>query len=171
MDAKASLFRSFGHSLRSDGVLDVGDTPLHLAISNGDLETSLTLIYAQKWINEANDRGETPLHIAVRCGNYRLTKMLVGAGAKLDAVNWYGNTPLHDTMRKGRGAYAIANLLIRSGSPLNAQNNNGFTPAACAAIILHLPLLKLLRRSGADFFVKCASGHDALALFHAALLK
>ena len=72
-----------------------GNTPLHIAILNDDLD--LVKFFAEAGANlEATDEaGGTALHVAAWDGHTEIAKYLVEQGADLEAEDDEGNTPLH----------------------------------------------------------------------------
>src|SRR5262249_51233472 len=63
-----------------------GNTPLHLAVLEGDEKTALQLVQHPELLNVANDKGQTPLGLAVLKRKADLIKLLSSKGAKLKPV-------------------------------------------------------------------------------------
>jgi len=103
-----------------------GNSPLHLAIRNGNLDMFHVLIGTGSDLNAVNKQGDTPLHIAVKLKKLDFIKELIAAGANLNAKNKKLETPLHLAINKNYIA-AIKDL-IESGADLNVRDKNGSTP-------------------------------------------
>jgi len=75
-----------------------GDTQLHVAIMEGNLEAAIKLISLvphPSLLDLQNNEGQTPLHISVLAKQPRVARLLVIAGAKVDLRDHFGNTPVH----------------------------------------------------------------------------
>ncbi|MEX0961564.1 MAG: ankyrin repeat domain-containing protein, partial [Simkaniaceae bacterium] len=74
-----------------------GNTPLHLAISRGDLEIVKALLDTKNIdVNFENNYGNTPLHHAISGGNLEIVKALLKIEEiDVDLENNDGETPLH----------------------------------------------------------------------------
>ena len=71
-----------------------GDTPLHRALSRGQIATSMALISNGADLKIRNNEGRTPLHIAAKRNVYLLDAMPVGSGVDANARASNGATPL-----------------------------------------------------------------------------
>jgi ankyrin repeat protein len=71
-----------------------GQTPLHLAVWNGCVESVKNLLdsYVDPMVLDKHD--DTPLHDAARRGHLEIAQLLLDAGAVVDAINETGETPL-----------------------------------------------------------------------------
>lgn len=81
-----------------------GDTPLHIAISNGFTEEAIKLIkYVPhpRFLDTPNDSCLTPLHLAVETGQSYIVRQLIVAGARPGPRNLYGDSPLHMASKMG----------------------------------------------------------------------
>ena len=72
-----------------------GDTPLHVAVSKGNLKSALHLVLERAVnVNAQNIvTGDTPLHTAAREGHSSIVQLLLVFGADLDTLNQQGKTP------------------------------------------------------------------------------
>lgn len=71
-----------------------GYTPLHVAVSAGNI-SAIALIASEKAdINTPNDFRSTPLHVAVMAGNEDAVRVLIKLGANINAPGPDGQTPL-----------------------------------------------------------------------------
>ena len=110
------------------------NTPLHLAIKNGNSNIIACLQQYQTGCNLQNSLGDTPLHLAVNDGHLDcFTKLLADTNLKIELTNNTHLTPLHCAAKTGN-AEIIAQLLHR-GANCNAKDTSGDTP-------LHLAVTK-----------------------------
>jgi ankyrin repeat protein len=67
--------------------------PLHLAVSNRDIQNTIVLLKAGAAVNFANANGNTPLHIAMVHEDTTVAEVLLSFGADLRAKNAKGQRP------------------------------------------------------------------------------
>lgn len=72
-----------------------GDTRLHIAAQNGELEAVKNLMAESINANPRNIRNETPLHRAVVFGRNEVAEYLIHNGADINAQNDLKRTPMH----------------------------------------------------------------------------
>ena len=68
-----------------------GETPLHVAAHEGQLDLAQLLIEKGAEVNERMNNGRTPLHIAAQQGHTTVTLLLKLAGAKRGAIDFETN--------------------------------------------------------------------------------
>jgi ankyrin repeat protein len=137
------------------------------------------------WTNELRERGydavveaiESAIHQrygppldegnirqAVRDGNVERVRSLIGEKpGRVRQVDAVGNAPLH--LAVAANNLQMVRLLVESGSPVDARNGNGRTPAVIALFGLHRwwrnekkpEILDLLLKSGAEYTVLIAA--------------
>lgn len=96
-----------------------GNTPLHMACSNGHLEPARLLLHSKANHLFKNLRGETPLHLACKWGSEEIVELLfqegkkTGKGTGVNDLTQEGNSPLHLVNNELLGA-----LLLRNGAKL-----------------------------------------------------
>ena len=118
-----------------------GQTLLHLAAAEGDLEVATWLLDHGADANagiECTDgcaeRGYTPLHSGLEFRDDGMTVLLLARGARLDAAGADGRTALHTAAARGKlsGAFVLA----RHGADLTRVDAAGKTPHDLAGIPL-----------------------------------
>lgn len=70
-----------------------GDTPLHIAVVQNDLEAIELIVDAGGDVNATDEEGYTPLHEAVEQGNDSAVHLLLRLGASVNAKKNNGYTP------------------------------------------------------------------------------
>jgi ankyrin repeat protein len=70
-----------------------GNTPLHIAVIWGDIDSVSVLINAGADLNMRGEHGYTALHDAVEQGHYDIARLLIQRGCALDIANDDGLTP------------------------------------------------------------------------------
>ena len=103
-----------------------GQTLLHYATRDGEVEVVRTLIKAEADVNARNSRGLTPLLSAVNGGSSEALPTLIEAGADVNAKTSSGWTPLHYALF--HGSSEAARMLIDGGADVNARNDDRATP-------------------------------------------
>ncbi len=91
-----------------------GETVLHLAVINSDLEMTSLFLDHQARIDEPDRDGYTPLALAAARNKTKAIKLLVSRGANLEATVPGGYTPLFIAV--GEGKLAAAKALIDAGA-------------------------------------------------------
>lgn len=97
-----------------------GDTPLHLAVSQGHSLVVQKLIVQGA---ELNPPGWTPLHYAVFGNHLEIARMLLKHGAELEPRAPNGRTALLLSVQLGRTE--IAKLLLSAGADRKAKDYDG----------------------------------------------
>ena len=120
----------------------LGQTPLHLAVSDRDAdplerhERVGVLIAAGADPNARTDLQETPLHratLSLRDSSAEVSQLL-RSGAEPQVQDHFGNTPLHFAAAHASTARtAVVEELVEKGSRINIRNNVGETPLHLAA--------------------------------------
>ena len=103
-------------------------TPLRLASMSGDLETVRLLL-----AHGADPNLDSPLSEAITFDHADVAQALIAAGASTDGVESTGINLLHWATITNRAA--LIPVLVKAGVPLNATDDNGFTPLMYAATI------------------------------------
>uniref|UniRef100_A0A8C5LN95 Uncharacterized protein n=1 Tax=Leptobrachium leishanense TaxID=445787 RepID=A0A8C5LN95_9ANUR len=78
-----------------------GETSLHRAAKQKDVDLLYRLIKIGAEVNRADNAGWTPLHEACVFGNYNAAKCLLEAGADVNATGFGQVAPIHDAVYEG----------------------------------------------------------------------
>ncbi|KAK0180405.1 hypothetical protein PV327_006049 [Microctonus hyperodae] len=101
-----------------------GNTPLHLACQNNEVETVEILIKHGADLNCLNAKLQMPIHIAAEMGHTDICKLLLASGANIEQREKGGQTPLYIA---ARGSFtAIVDMIIKTARleyPPNEKNN------------------------------------------------
>ncbi|MDG2404000.1 MAG: ankyrin repeat domain-containing protein, partial [Paracoccaceae bacterium] len=77
-----------------------GDTPLHIAVIEGNQEYMEVLLASGADVMAQNENGNTPLHLAAWRDRPENIQALLAAGADATVKNNYGETPLDYALEK-----------------------------------------------------------------------
>ncbi|CAD6241270.1 GSCOCG00002603001-RA-CDS [Cotesia congregata] len=103
---------------------NIGNTPLHLACQNNQMDTIEILLKKKADINCLNLKLQTPIHIAAEMGHTDVCKLLLAAGANIEQREKGGRTPLYIA---ARGSFtAIVDMIIKTarlGCPDSTVND------------------------------------------------
>lgn len=108
---------------------EAGQSPLHAAADDGDLQALRRLLGPGADTTAADNEGMTPLLLAAKSGHAEACRLLLTASADVAATDKNGWTPLHWA---GRGEHAKAQAcraLLDARAEVNSKAcGNGFTP-------------------------------------------
>jgi quinoprotein dehydrogenase-associated probable ABC transporter substrate-binding protein len=96
---------------------DDGEAPLHVAVTNGDIEMVTLLLDRKADVNERDGDGYTPLTLAAARNKTKVITLLTSRGADLEAQIPGGYTPLFVAI--GEGKFAAAKALMDAGAKTN----------------------------------------------------
>lgn len=137
-----------------------GNTPLHLAVKDGEAEIVQLLAKYKPTLETINKHGLTALALAACEGHVDIVEKLAEAGANVNST-----TPVqHETplmMAAYRGAAAMTESLVRHGAKVNLQDSNGVTAFMRASGENHADCLGVLAKGGADPDVTSNTGRTA----------
>jgi ankyrin repeat protein len=92
---------------------------------------------------------------ALGAGSVLCVEWMIGRKVDLDFCEPDGYTPLHAALeRDPPDRYALLELLLRAGAPVNRKGINNWTPAHMAAAMDDVEALKILIRHGADLSIR-----------------
>jgi|GEM_PF-2193691 len=174
-----------------------GQTPLHIAAIEGQLDAVKILIGAGADIDARNAQGVTPLQLAAHHQRPLDMIQFLLTCAQQD-IQHYGRYPLHEAIyhglptvvkplleagikandsdshghtplftAAGKNQLPIVAQLIAAQGKVNQANEHGSTPLQVAALTGNLEIAKLLLENGAD--INQADNHGDTPLHHAAL--
>lgn len=124
----------------------LSESPLHLAISQGQEEIVKILLAHGLEVTVTNLYGETPLHIACRRGNIGIVKRLLEAGSLINYKDCGECTPLFHAIYSHQTE--VADLLIEGGCDLDTLNEELMTPLDHAVCHNQKDMVTLLLKGG-----------------------
>ena len=139
-----------------DNISRIELTPLHQAVTDGDIVQVKKLISSGIYVNALNIAGNTPLHLAAQNGYNNIIEFLIASGADINIKNMSGRTPLHYSSQ--RGHYETSELLITKGAIIDVRNSSDGTPLHYACNAGHEDMVELLLAHGADINEQGQSG-------------
>ncbi len=147
-------------------------SPLVLACSTGDLATVHVLL-AHGADPSASSSGNTPIATAIMFGYPEIVRALIAAGANTQLKEATGVNLVHWATITGHAD--VIPVLAEAHVPVNATDENGFTPLMYAATIDFgdTSLVTALLKAGASRTIKSDDGRtplqQAISLHHARL--
>ncbi|XP_015228354.1 PREDICTED: B-cell lymphoma 3 protein-like [Cyprinodon variegatus] len=132
-----------------------GDTPLHIAVVQGELpivhKLIQLLLLARTGLDIYNNLRQTPLHLAVITKQANIVEVLLRAGADPAVLDRHGQTALHLCCEYQQLDCLSVLLSLSSSSPcLEIRNFEGLSPLHLAVLQGHHDLTKMLLDAGAD---------------------
>ena len=126
-----------------------GETALHIASENGNLEVVKTLVDCNATLS-AITRGErkTALHLAAQKGHLDTLEVLIRSGAKINAKADGGATPLHLSIKKAN--VKVITTLINAMADVNAVYDDGSTALHRACETRRSEVVQALIAAGAN---------------------
>lgn len=116
-------------------VNEKGETPLHVACINGNMNEVATLLKKGVLVNIRDNSGWTPLHEASNFGNYDIVKILLEAGALVNdfgGKHCGGTSPIMDAAENGH--YEVVELLVEHGADILQKDIKG---RSCIDRVIH----------------------------------
>ncbi|OMO50038.1 Major sperm protein [Corchorus capsularis] len=160
-----------------------GRTPLHLAVSKGNIECAKMLLKSGADENAKSNDGRTALYRAAANGNRRMVEILIEMDADptiqddhgrsaLDVAREKGHEEMVEIMERGKEVMLAARCgntrrlksLLRNGATMNFQDQYELTPLHAAAIKGHKEVILVLIEMGSDLDRPDNEGHTALHL-------
>lgn len=141
-------------NIEVDALNDVGETPLNIAVSNGNLYIAELLIKAGADVNKKDDSGDGLLHIAARSRKTHLVSMLVKNGAVVDDRNKYGETALICAVKPNgmysKGSLEIVKYLLEAGAEVGHKDIREKTALFYAIEDNNQGIIEALLEAGAE---------------------
>jgi ankyrin repeat protein len=139
-------------------------TPLHHAVSAGNVAAVEKLAAAGANVNFVDKDGATPLILAASCrlGRADTVRALLAAGAQLQTADTEGWTALHHAADRGRTE--IVELLVAQGASVNAALDTRDTPLHLAVKSKHTFTVQVLLAAGADVYTPGSNSRSALCM-------
>ncbi|XP_048059090.1 transient receptor potential cation channel, subfamily N, member 1 isoform X2 [Megalobrama amblycephala] len=152
-----------------------GAVCLHAAAKRGHTAVVKALLQKGAHVDATAKDGQTALHIAVENCKPQVVQMLLGFGAHVQLKGGKAQeTPLHIAARVKDGV-RVAEMLLKSGADVNAEQENGETAMHVAARHGALQMIQALIQEGGDVTWKSKfdenSLHVAVRQCHAHVVK
>ena len=138
------------------------NTPLHVAVENGNLEIAEFLLAHGAKPNSRNGDKRTTLMMLDEDAAPELVNILLVYGAKINLADREGNTAL--MFAAEYASNEVVQALIKAGANINALNKKGETALMRAAENGALENVKLLLGAGANAQLKTKEGETALSM-------
>lgn len=166
LNRKAEFLERISSDKDIDAVNSEGLTPLHIALSERNLELSMTLIEKGADVNKKGLYGKTPLHYALTINRdiwekadnevldvYPLLELLLKKGAKINELSGSDSSPLLflcEFYDEETDVLKACKLFIYNGAEINIMDSHSETPLFHAVDRDNFELVKLLIENGAD---------------------
>jgi len=131
-----------------NGIDNDGNSPLHIAIMDGEREYSRSLISLGADLNIKNNLQLTPLHLAVYLNDHDAVKDLLFNGANVNLKGNSGYTALH--IASEMNYTETAKILLINGAENRVKTNQGLTPKAISKIQHYSEMVELISSKYSD---------------------
>ncbi|MCI4379213.1 hypothetical protein PGIGA_G00225420 [Pangasianodon gigas] len=139
-----------------------GRCSLHLAASNG-LINSLNVFLAHGVnLRTADAAGKTALHLSSKGGHSACVQRLLQCKSPVDSTDLHGRTALHEAAYAGHTT--IIKMLCGSGATVSAVDKDGHSPLMIAAQMGHTRACQQLLNCGASVNLRDKQNKTALIL-------
>lgn len=126
---------------------DTGETALHVAVANGELDTVNFLLDMGAKVNISDIKGNTPFQVASAFGRHHIIQALVDNGANIDAQNFNGQNALHQAVSNSN-LNVVKGLIENYEVSINQQDAAGQTPLLLGCIEGNPLMVEYLIRAG-----------------------
>ncbi|XP_018587450.2 transient receptor potential cation channel, subfamily N, member 1 isoform X3 [Scleropages formosus] len=139
-----------------------GAVCLHAAARSGHAGVVKALLLKGAQVDTITKDGYTALHLAVQACKPLVVETLLGFGAQVQCKGGKAKeTPLHIAAQVKEGKN-VAEMLLKSGADVNAEQENGETAVHVAARHGNLQTLKALIEEGGDVTWQSKAGENPL---------
>jgi hypothetical protein len=145
------------------------NSPLHVAVENGNLEIAEFLISYGAKTNSKNAEKRTTLMMLDEDATPELVNLLLSHGAKVNLADRQGNTAL--IFAAEYASNDVVQVLISAGANINAVNKQGETALMRAAENDSLEIVKTLLGAGANAQSISKEGETALSMTNSEEVK
>lgn len=127
-----------------------GETPLHVAVRNGNLSKAQELAENPENIEAFDGRGMTPLHTATARGGSEILDILAKKcrNIEIQCKDYTKDTPLILAARRGK--VTSISVLLDNGAAIEGRNDGDYTPLMCASYECHASAVEVLLQRGAN---------------------
>ena len=147
-----------------------GETPLNIAVRNGNMDAIKALIDGGVDINHVNNNGQTAVFLVSRGFIFPLSpllsakilRLLIDSGANIHIESNDNYSPLWIATLNGN--YNLVELLLDSGADVESFDGDGLTPLAIAAEAGKPRTAELLWKYGADIEAQDNEGNTPLMM-------
>ena len=147
---------------------NTGQSPLHLAIANHNLEiVELLLEHHSSIVNFEDRNGETPLYFAVSQGNVEIVEELLKQNADTNCKNMNGDSLLKFAISKGN--IEIAKELLKHGADVDIRDSDNKTPLQISLDMIRYDIVEILLAYGAN--IDSISGNGKHRALHFAAIS
>jgi ankyrin repeat protein len=151
--------------IRRGGLVDhddgKGDSPLHLACWEGNVEVADNLISSGANIDRLSGRdGHAPLFCAIMGRHIDIARLLLKHGARVEVKSPSDMLPLHQAAITGQGA--MCELLLDRGANVDCRDREQNTPLHYAATTGNIRTVKVLLNDDSNVNAKQQSGMTPL---------
>ncbi len=116
-----------------------GESPVHLAVRNGNLELVDFLVQNCADINAANIKNRTPITVACAIGEYDIFKYLLDSGAATEVLDVCGDSLLIKVINSEKRDFGIFETLVKIGADINYKNEKeGDTKSSENFIVINI---------------------------------
>ena len=114
---------------------EAGNTALHAAARDKDVDAVKSLLEAGANPSTANKSGEAPIHLAAMAGNLSIVKMIAADVTNINQQGPGGRTALHFAVQSA-SLSVVQTLCETYGADISSQSNDGETPVQLAQRVL-----------------------------------
>src|SRR5258708_22890506 len=141
-DIATFLIVEHSQDVNACGIDIDGETPLHVASNQGDVELVQVLLEHGADIEAQDDYGSTPIHLASFFGEVELVQVLLEHGAEIEARDNRRCTPIH--LASDCGDVELVQLFLKQGADAEARDEDDGNPLETAMCERHVEIVRVL---------------------------